>query len=554
MSTLLSSSSSPIQIVSVAFDHSPGVVGITICPGKKDGVKWNRDLDTDLDAIKEWGASAVVCLIEDHEFDILHVRDLPAGVVDRGMTWFHLPIKDVSTPTSEFEDLWADEGARVRQMIREGSRVLIHCRGGLGRAGMIAASLLIEFGEDPEVAIRSVRVARPGAIETAAQERWVRARTPTDDLPESSANPESVSSPVHYEQSDTASSSQVTSEERFRGCLLGGAVGDALGGPIEFDFLAQIRNRFGKDGIKDFAGGAGEITDDTQMTLFTAEGCIRAWHRMEDRGISSPKDAIEMAYQRWLATQAESAPDDAWWGDGWLMDVPEMNHRRAPGITCIGALKARSGDNDSKGCGGVMRVAPVGLWGAGEEDSAQIFELGADSARITHGHPSGYLSAGFLAVLISDLSSGAGLEASIKHAEGHLVVQPDHQEVLRAVNDARELALKGNPTAEGVESLGQGWVAEEALAIGLYCALVAKSFESGVTLAVNHGGDSDSTGSIAGQILGSILGVASIPNRWLNRLELRDTIDVISRDLHSISHGSRFELSHTALRHRYPPN
>ena len=201
-----------------------------------------------------------------------------------------------------------------------------------------------------------------------------------------------------------------------------------------------------------------------------------------------------------------------------------------------------------------MRVAPVGLWRAGGVDSAQIFELGSDTAKITHGHPSGYLSAGFLAVVISDISAGVGLNASIKHAVGYLITQRGHEEVLGAINAARELALLGNPTAEGVESLGEGWVAEEALAIGLYCSLVANSFESGVTLAVNHSGDSDSTGSITGQILGAMVGVASIPDKWLGKLELQDTIDVISRDLHSISPGNSYPLSATALQHRYPPN
>lgn len=553
MSLFQSSSSSPIQIASVPFVHVPGVVGITICPGKKDGVKWERDLDTDLDAIEEWGASAIVCLLEDHEFDTLHVRDLPAGVASRGMTWFHLPIEDVSTPSSEFEVQWADDGAHVIKMIREGSRVLIHCRGGLGRSGMIAASLLIESGEDPETAIRRVRSARPGAIETPAQERWVRARSPIDNRNRSLADREDPLFPNNYEI-PTIVPSQITSEERYRGCLLGGAVGDALGGPIEFESLEAIRRRFGEDGITEFAGESGKITDDTQMTLFTAEGCIRSWHRMSDRGVCSPRDVIENSYQRWLATQGEPKKNDAWFDDGWLMHVPEMNHRRAPGTTCIGALKARSGENDSKGCGGVMRVAPVGLWRAGGVDSAQIFELGSDTAKITHGHPSGYLSAGFLAVVISDISAGVGLNASIKHAVGYLITQRGHEEVLGAINAARELALLGNPTAEGVESLGEGWVAEEALAIGLYCSLVANSFESGVTLAVNHSGDSDSTGSITGQILGAMVGVASIPDKWLGKLELQDTIDVISRDLHSISPGNSYPLSATALQHRYPPN
>lgn len=82
-----------------------------------------------------------------------------------------------------------------------------------------------------------------------------------------------------------------------------------------------------------------------------------------------------------------------------------------------------------------------------------------------------------------------------------------------------------------MESLGAGWVAEEALAISLYCALRAESFEHGVRLAVNHSGDSDSTGSMAGQLLGTAWGPEVIPARWLADLELRDVIERISGDL-----------------------
>jgi len=82
-----------------------------------------------------------------------------------------------------------------------------------------------------------------------------------------------------------------------------------------------------------------------------------------------------------------------------------------------------------------------------------------------------------------------------------------------------------------VEALGEGWIAEEALAIGLFCALVARDFEHGVLLAVNHGGDSDSTGSIAGNLLGLVYGEAGIPDRWLRRLELREVVAQVADDL-----------------------
>ncbi len=104
--------------------------------------------------------------------------------------------------------------------------------------------------------------------------------------------------------------------------------------------------------------------------------------------------------------------------------------------------------------------------------------------------------------------------------------------MLAAIDVAVSLArADGEPTAERVETLGAGWVAEEALAIALYCALVARDYEHGVRLAVNHSGDSDSTGSMAGNVLGVMRGLGQVPPRWLAQLELRDVITTIASDV-----------------------
>jgi ADP-ribosylglycohydrolase len=182
--------------------------------------------------------------------------------------------------------------------------------------------------------------------------------------------------------------------------------------------------------------------------------------------------------------------------------------------------------NDSKGCGGVMRVAPVGL--ARFHDP---FAIGCEIAAITHGHPSGHLAAGYLALVVSELSRGAELREACHRALRPLTTARGHEETLAAVEGALRLAAEGNPSVQAVESLGEGWVAEEALAIGLYCALVAKDFAHGVLLAANHGGDSDSTGSIAGNLLGLVVGEHGIPAHWLEQLELRDVIASVADDL-----------------------
>jgi ADP-ribosylglycohydrolase len=326
-------------------------------------------------------------------------------------------------------------------------------------------------------------------------------------------------------------------EERIRGCILGGAIGDALGAPVEFESLDEIRRRFGDPGVTDYAeayGRTGAITDDTQMTLFTMLGLIQALRRYRGKGIVSIPMMVDVAYARWLATQGETSlrwPDapSTLVEDMAEADVAALNQRRAPGNTCISALLGeRMGTveeplNDSKGCGGVMRIAPVGL-GTVEEP----FDRGCDIAAITHGHPSGYLAAGALAQFVVGISEGLSLDQALDAAEAILRRRWRHEEVLEALRAARALAAsETEPGPEAVETLGAGWVAEEALAIAVYCALVARDFAHGVLLAVNHSGDSDSTGAITGNILGVLLGHGALPPAWLERLELDDTIEAL---------------------------
>lgn len=344
------------------------------------------------------------------------------------------------------------------------------------------------------------------------------------------------------------------SRATYRGCLLGGAVGDALGAPIEFMTLAEIRQRFGPAGVTDLVEGewpAGSVTDDTQLTLFTAEAMIRGRHRWLARGIASAAGVARRAYLRWLHTQGEPVPEDVL--DGWLVEVPALRARRAPGTTCLSALRAggtgttESPANDSKGCGGVMRVAPVGLALSGPS-----FDVGCELAAITHGHPTGQLAAGYLAHVVADVLDGSDLRDAAYAALGPLGEEHGHEETTAAVETALGLAAMGRPSPAVVESLGGGWVADEALAIGLYCAIVGRDFAHGVLLAVNHGGDSDSTGSIAGNLLGLVHGERGIPRRWLERLELREVITEVADDLWE--HFGRDGGGECDDLDRYPPS
>lgn len=328
--------------------------------------------------------------------------------------------------------------------------------------------------------------------------------------------------------------------DRVRGCLLGGAVGDALGAPVEFLSLAEIRATFGSEGVADYAeayGQRGATTDDTQMTLWTVEGLIRADNRFRTRGICHMPSVVHRAYLRWLATQEGVGPlqrNNPDMGDlvtGWVWGQPVLHARRAPGNTCLSALRlGKMGEiehpiNDSKGCGGIMRVAPIGLV------TKDPFGFGCEIAALTHGHPSGYLAAGAFALIVAESFRGRPLTEAINAALNELRRIPGHDETSHTIEKARHLAALGHIEPESVERLGAGWVAEEALAIALYCALVARDFRSGVLLAVNHGGDSDSTGSLTGQLLGVQGGEAVIPTRWLVALEGRDVIEQVAEDL-----------------------
>lgn len=327
--------------------------------------------------------------------------------------------------------------------------------------------------------------------------------------------------------------------DHFRGCLLGGALGDALGYAVEFMRLEEIKQRYGPPGINILPQPA-LISDDTQMTMFTAEGLLRAKVRGNERGICHPPSVVHHAYLRWLHTQGEENESyvDSFGrltDDGWLVQLDRLRHRRAPGLTCMSALLSpRFGTmaeplNNSKGCGGVMRVAPVGLV---VDDP---FQLGCEIAALTHGNPTGYLPAGVLAAIISEIICGAELEPAIEKALQQLRTYEGHQETLACVELALDLnwgAASCYEHEKNIRRIGEGWVAEEALAIAIYCALVAEGdFLEGICVAVNHDGDSDSTGAIAGNILGAYLGVSALPAKWIERLELNREITALADDL-----------------------
>ncbi|MFJ1887551.1 ADP-ribosylglycohydrolase family protein [Streptomyces sp. NPDC088170] len=344
---------------------------------------------------------------------------------------------------------------------------------------------------------------------------------------------------------------------RVRGCLLGGAIGDALGNPVEFLSLAGIRRAHGEHGVQgllpDDEGVVGRVTDDTQMTLFTAEGLIRAHSRAVSKGGGTEDGGagtriVRNAYLRWLDTQNHPVPP-ARGGDnpvrtGWLRQQPWLYARRAPGNACLTGLvtghvpepTGRLGDpgpvnTGSKGCGTVMRSAPFGLVA---RDAEEGFRLAYWCAQITHGHPTGAYAAGAFAAIVAHLLEGDSTEGAVLRAMELLRRHPGHEETTAALRAAVDLAAQGAPTGEKVETLGAGWVAEEALAIAVYCALVlpgADQVGRSLLLSVNHSGDSDSTGAVCGNLLGARHGDVRLPPSWLVATEGRSVITEVADDL-----------------------
>ena len=333
---------------------------------------------------------------------------------------------------------------------------------------------------------------------------------------------------------------------KILGCLVGGAAGDALGYAIEFNREDWIFSRYGSTGISEYelTNGKAIISDDTQMTLFTAEGIVLAKDPMDYTDyIKSMFDA----YQEWLRTQEFSRK--AVENKIWLTDIKELNVRRAPGITCLNALESgKVGSiygpiNNSKGCGGVMRVAPIGLYYSPDVmEWQEIDTRGAQAAALTHGHPLGYISAAGLVHIVNlamyrpKMSLLQIMEDMIaKVPELFMNDDPEDCEIFRnLMQKAVDLAMDGDiiDDLDAIHKLGEGWIGEEALAIAVYCVLKHEDdFDAAIISSVNHNGDSDSTGAITGNILGAYLGMDAIPAKYTEKLELIDVIKKVAENL-----------------------
>ncbi len=534
--------------------HQSFHVDWNIYAGEYPGDKYGKKAEEKIEQMTHFGVRHYIDLTEEGE-----LRPY-SQLLPKGTTYTRFPIRDCDVPSS------IDDVERLIRHIQKLSKrndgyVYIHCWGGVGRTGTIVACYFAENN----------------SFEKAMQ----LLRKQFSEMPKSSHR----TTPDTNEQINFVKKYKESMEEKerkrnewvkdcIRGSLMAGAAGDALGYPVEFMSRNNILKRYGKEGITKFEidrNGKALVSDDTQMTLFTANGILMGITRGAMRGIGGqPEDYVDGAYLDWYYTQTGIKVKIL--GDNdfhytWLRDLPELAHRRAPGITCLSACESlfqrQRPNNNSKGCGGIMRVAPLGLLDAsykvkndkGIYSSEYLAEAGAKIAKTTHLHPLGYLPAALLTLLISRIVplTPDEVKASIIDIVNDglkVIMQIDgdeyakDKEYLKALTlEAVRLAQSDIPDADAIKKLGEGWTAEEAWAISLYCAIRhIDSMKDAIIASVNHDGDSDSTGSITGNIMGAIYGYEAIKKERLfcpkakefeNTIELANIILALADDLSS---------------------
>lgn len=476
--------SHPLQIAAVETLPGHGRIGVTFCPGKVQPTAltggWRRDLGLDVAAIADWGAAAVITLVEDHELIDLQVPNLGEVVSDHHMDWLHLPIPDVSIPGPAFETVWATAGEALRDRLRAGFNIVVHCKGGLGRAGTIAARLLAELGVEAGEAIRRVRAVRPGALETIAQEQHVlQQRAVTEALP---------------------STSEVAIRDRAIGALLGLAMGDAVGTTLEF----KPRDTYPR--LTDMVGGGpfrlkpGQWTDDTAMALALAES-------LAARGALDEQDLLAR-FNDWRRAGAYSCT-------GHCFDI---------GITTAQALSrweqtradhCGSTDPNTAGNGSLMRLAPVAIryW----QDRHALRDVAARQSRTTHAAPEAVDACVAFAERLADAIAGATRSE---------VLRSDAAPYAGKVADVMAGSWRGKPRQD-VRSSGYVMHSLEA---ALWCVGRSPDFRQAVLHAANLGEDADTTAAIAGQLAGALSGSATLPGTWMKTLAWRERLaDVAGR-------------------------
>ncbi len=462
-------------------------------------------------------------------------------------TYTRFPIMDCGVPKS-IESV-RRLLLRIEELKKMDGYVYLHCWGGVGRTGTIVACYLSQDVEEPDL---------NKTLEVLRGKFFKMPKSSYRETPETKEQINFIEQFINTNSSYNEEKAKRVSDS-IRGSMMAGAAGDALGYEVEFMSRHSIFSRFGGNGITKFALDNNDkalISDDTQMTLFTANGMLMGLTRGCMRGIGGrPEKYVNGAYIDWYYTQTgrkrEMLIGD--WHPTWLRDLPEMAQLRAPGSTCLNAceslFRGEMVQNNSKGCGGIMRVAPMALLNAGYASRdgegysiAELAEAGGEIAEVTHKHPLGFLPASLLTVLLykivpmspnqvcEEIDSIVADTVNILDRIYKGSYEADKRYLKELTNKAVQLAHSNVPDADAIRQLGEGWVAEETWAIALYSAIRhIDSVEDAIIASVNHDGDSDSTGSVCGNIMGAIYGYEHIKERNIfcpEGKQLEDTLEL----------------------------
>lgn len=477
-----SSITHPLEIAQLRVQEGYGLIGLTLCPGKQQAHgmtgAWARDLELDLAVIERWNTSAVVTLTEADELAALKVPQLGAAISARHMAWYHLPIQDCSVPDAAFEAAWVTTGEELRVRLRSGANVLLHCKGGLGRAGLVAARLMIELGHEPGAAVAAVRKARPGAIETEAQLAHALAqRAVPEPLPDTTLG---------------------AIRDRAVAALLGLAAGDALGTTLEFS------PRDSRPRLTDMIGGgpfrleAGTWTDDTAMALALAESLI------EHNGLDETD--LMQRFTRWYE-EGEYSPTGTCFDIGLTVREALARFKRE------GNPLAGSSDPLSAGNGSLMRLAPVAIryW----NDRPALRDAAARQSRTTHGAAEAVDACVAYGELVADAIAGQPRSAVLGSA-----CSPDngYAGTIAAV-------MAGSWKEQRRQTIRASGYVAHSLEAALWSTARSATWEEAVLTAANLGEDADTTAAIAGQLAGALYGTGGIPVRWLDRLAWKPRLE-----------------------------
>ncbi|MBI4953139.1 MAG: ADP-ribosylglycohydrolase family protein [Myxococcales bacterium] len=489
--------------------EAPGRIGLTLAPGKHapslTGAPWARDLAADLDRLTgELGVRVLVCLLEAEEMARLRIPTLLEEAAARGLETHWLPIADGGVPPTV-------EAARalVERLVAraaEGAPVVVHCQGGIGRAGTLGGCALVELGMTTLEALATLKERRdPRSPETGAQADFIARfeRSRGERLSGGSASRARV--PFARPRAGIV------------GAVLGAAIGDAMGHPVEFLSREAIHARFGPAGVRGFelywereGVRFAPYTDDTQLAEIVLRALVAA--RAHGEELDATMQRIARGLARW---QTE----------------PQGGHR-APGNACLAGARAlaagvpwrEAGAPDAGGCGSVMRAYPFGLvW---SDDRERAAGWAAEHSRLTHGAPIALAACAAMAVgtalALAGAAPGAVAEAMIAAARRY---DAGTAELLVR---SRDEALAGVPPETTLERL-RGWAAHEAVAAALYVFLRHPDDPAVAILeGANTPGDSDSIATLAGALVGARMGVDALPPGWVRDVERSGALSALA--------------------------